>query len=82
MSNFIPPTALLRRLSPNYSTDGTRRLIQPTNGRGHGAKADGPIPFRVGPPEVSGHYGTTPVTEPPMGKREARHLGTSLPNDS
>ena len=76
MSNFIPPIALLRRLSPNHSTDGTRRLIQPTNGRGHGAKADGPIPFKVDHPEVPGHYGTPPVTEPPMGKREARYLET------
>ena len=76
MSNCIPPIALLRRLSPNYSTDGTGRLIQPTNGRGHGAEADGPIPFRVDHPEVPGYHGTPPVTEPPMGKREARYLDT------
>ena len=30
--------------------------------------------FKVDHPEVPGHYGTPPVTEPPMGKREARYL--------
>ena len=75
LSNFIPPIALLRRLSPNYS-NRRDQMVDPTNGRGHGAKADGPIPFKVDHPQAPGHYGTPPVTEPPMGKREAHYLET------